>query len=160
MASMNKVILIGRLTADPEMRYTAGEVAVASFSVAVDRFSKNAQGEKTTDFFRCKAWRQTGEFVNNYLKKGALVALEGRIELNSFTGQDGVKKFVTDIVCNQVESLSSPRDRAPEGDTDGYAAAPPASAPAPTRSNPSAARPPAGGAEFDDFDDSDPFADE
>ena len=161
MASLNKVILIGRLTHDPEMRYTASEVAVVSFSIAVDRPFKNASGEKTTDFFRCKAWRQTAEFVNNYLKKGRLVAVEGRIELNSFTGQDGVKKFVTDIVCDQVQALDSARDRESTDDSDGAApaAAPRAATPAPTRSTP-AAQPSAGGAEFDDFDDSDPFADE
>jgi single-strand DNA-binding protein len=156
---MNKVILIGRLTRDPELRYTPSELAITEFSLAVDRRFKNAQGEKTTDFFRCKAFKQTAEFVNNYLKKGNLVAVEGRIELNEFTGQDGVKKYFTDIVCDQVQSLSS-RNEAAGGDTGGYAAAPSAATPAPTRSNPPAAQPSSGGAEFDDFDDSDPFADE
>lgn len=161
MASLNKVVLIGRLTRDPELRYTSSELAITSFSLAVDRSFKNAQGEKTTDFFRCKAFKQTAEFVNNYIKKGNLVAVEGRIELNEFTGQDGIKKYFTDIVCNQVENLT-PRDRAPESDVGGYAAAPPApSAPAPVRTTPPASAPAAtGGAEFDDFDDSDPFADE
>jgi len=159
MASMNKVILIGRLTRDPELRYTPSELAITEFSLAVDRRFKNAQGEKTTDFFRCKAFKQTAEFVNNYLKKGNLVSVEGRIELNEFTGQDGVKKYFTDIVCDQVQSLTSRSEQS--GDTGGYAAAPPAaSAPAPMRSNPPVAQPSAGGAEFDDFDDSDPFADE
>lgn len=158
MASMNKVILIGRLTRDPELRYTPSELAITEFSLAVDRRFKNAQGEKTTDFFRCKAFKQTAEFVNNYLKKGNLVAVEGRIELNEFTGQDGVKKYFTDIVCDQVQSLSS-RNEQGGGDTGDYAAAPPA-APTPTRNNPPAAQPSAEGAEFDDFDDSDPFADE
>lgn len=161
MASLNKVILIGRLTRDPELRYTPSELAITEFSLAVDRRFKNAQGEKTTDFFRCKAFKQTAEFVNNYLKKGNLVAVEGRIELNEFTGQDGVKKYFTDIVCDQVQGLSS-RNEQSGGDTGGYAAAAPtpASTPAPVRSNPPAAQPSAGAAEFDDFDDSDPFADE
>jgi len=159
MASLNKVILIGRLTADPELRYTTSDIAVAEFRIAVDRPFKSASGEKKTDFFRCKAWRQTAEFVNNYVKKGNLVAVEGRVEINEFTGQDGVKKFFTDIVCDQVQGLS-PRGDQSGGDTGGYAAAPPAAASAPTRSNPPAAQPSSGGAEFDDFDDSDPFADE
>lgn len=160
MSSMNKVILIGRLTRDPELRYTPSELAITEFSLAVDRRFKNAQGEKSTDFFRCKAFKQTAEFVNNYLKKGNLVAVEGRIELNEFTGQDGVKKYFTDIVCDQVQSLTSRSESGGGGDTGGYAAAPPAAAPAPMRSNPPAAQPSSGGAEFDDFDDSDPFADE
>lgn len=162
MASMNKVILIGRLTHDPELRYTASEIPVASFSVAVDRPFKNAQGEKVTDFFRCKAWRQSAQFVSDYIKKGRLVAVEGRIELNSFVGQDGVKKYTTDIVCDNVQALDSARDRDASGG--GYAAAPPAAPPqaaAPVRNNPPAASvAPANDAEFDDFDDSDPFADE
>jgi len=159
MASLNKVILIGRLTADPELRYTQSEIAVAEFRIAVDRPFKSASGEKKTDFFRCKAWRQTAEFVNNYVKKGNLVAVEGRVEINEFTGQDGVKKYFTDIVCDQVQGLT-PRGEQAGADTGGYAAAPPAAAPAPVRSNPPAAQPSSGGAEFDDFDDSDPFADE
>jgi single-strand DNA-binding protein len=161
MASLNKVILIGRMTADPELRYTQSEIPITEFRIAVDRPFKNASGEKTTDFFRCKAWRQTAEFVNNYLKKGRLVAVEGRIEVNEFTGQDGIKKYFTDIVCDNVQALDSARDR--EAGDGGYAAAPPAPAPraaAPARSNPPAAQPAASAAEFDDFDDSDPFADE
>lgn len=163
MASMNKVILIGRLTSDPELRYTTSNIAVVEFRIAVDRPFKNASGEKTTDFFRCKAWRQTAEFVNQYVTKGRLVAAEGRIENNEFTGQDGVKKYFTDIVCDRVEPLDSNRDR--EAASGGYesaapAAAPRAATPAPMRNNPPAAQPSAGVAEFDDFDDSDPFADE
>jgi len=159
MASLNKVILIGRLTADPELRYTTSEIAVAEFRIAVDRPFKSASGEKKTDFFRCKAWRQTAEFVNNYVKKGNLVAVEGRVEINEFTGQDGVKKYYTDIVCDQVQGLTS-RSEQSGADSGSYAAAPPAAAPAPARTNPPAAQPSSGGAEFDDFDDSDPFADE
>jgi single-strand DNA-binding protein len=158
---MNKVILIGRLTRDPELRYTTSEVAIAEFSLAVDRRFKNSQGEKVADFFRCKAFKQTAEFVNNYIKKGNLVAVEGRVEIDQVVGQDGVKQYYTNIVCDQVQSLTTRSEAS--GDTGGYAAAPPAAAPraaAPTRSNPPAAQPSSGGAEFDDFDDSDPFADE
>lgn len=119
MPSLNKVILVGRLTRDPEMRYTTSGLAVTNFTIAVDRRSKNQQGERQTDFFRCSAWRQTAEFVSNYLGKGRLVAVEGRIELNEYTGQDGQKKYSTDIVCDHVEGLDSARDRE-DGGGGGY----------------------------------------
>jgi single-strand DNA-binding protein len=115
MPSLNKVILVGRLTRDPEMRYTSSGLAVTNFTIAVDRRAKNQQGERQTDFFRCNAWRQTAEFVANYLTKGRLVAVEGRIELNEYTGQDGQKKFSTDIVCDHVEGLDSSREGGQEG---------------------------------------------
>jgi single-strand DNA-binding protein len=115
MPSLNKVILVGRLTRDPEMRYTTSGLAVTNFTVAVDRRSKNQQGERQTDFFRCSAWRQTAEFVSNYLTKGRLVAVEGRIELNEYVGQDGQKKYSTDIVCDHVEGLDSQRDSGQAG---------------------------------------------
>jgi single-strand DNA-binding protein len=112
MPSFNRVILIGRLTRDPELRYTAGGLAVTTFSIAVDRRFKNQQGERVTDFFRCKAWRQKAEFVANYVGKGRLVAVEGAIEMNEMTGQDGQKRYFTDIVCDNVEILESQRDAA------------------------------------------------
>lgn len=113
MPSYNRVILIGRLTRDPELRYTAGGLAVTTFSLAVDRRFKNQQtGERQTDFFRCKAWRQKAEFVANYVGKGRLVAVEGSIETSEVTGPDGQKKYFTDIVCDNVESLDAPRDGA------------------------------------------------
>jgi single-strand DNA-binding protein len=110
MASMNQVTLIGRLTKDPETRYTTSGMTVASFTVAVDRkFKDQATGEKKTDFFRCKAWRHTAEFVAQHVTKGRLVAVAGRIELNEYTGQDGVKKYSTDVVAESVELLDSQR---------------------------------------------------
>jgi single-strand DNA-binding protein len=127
MPSLNKVILVGRLTRDPEMRYTSSGLAVTNFTIAVDRRAKNQQGERQTDFFRCNAWRQTAEFVANYLTKGRLVAVEGRIELNEYTGQDGQKKFSTDIVCDHVEGLDSSREGGQEG---GMGGAPRGAAPA------------------------------
>lgn len=111
MPSFNKVVLIGRLTRDPEMRYTTSGLAVTTFSIAVDRRSKGQDGEKKADFFRCTAWRQSAEFVNSYASKGRLVAVEGRIELNEYVGQDGQKKFSTDIVSDHVEILDSNRDQ-------------------------------------------------
>lgn len=113
MPSFNRVILVGRLTKDPELKYTAGGLAVTKFSIAVDRKFKNQQGERQTDFFDCTAWRQKAEFVANYVSKGRLVAVEGSIEFNDVTGQDGQKRRYTNIVCDNVETLDSQRD--PEG---------------------------------------------
>ncbi|HVF10339.1 MAG TPA: single-stranded DNA-binding protein, partial [Abditibacteriaceae bacterium] len=97
MPSLNRVILVGRLTRDPELRYTAGGLAVTSFTIAVDRRYKNSQtGERQTDFLRCKAWRQRAEFVANYVTKGRLVAVDGSIEISEVIVQDGQKKYFTD----------------------------------------------------------------
>ncbi len=123
MPSFNKVTLIGRLTKDPELSYTSAGLAVAKFTVAVDRFGKTPSGEKKTDFFRCSAWRQKAEFVSNYVQKGRLVAVDGRIELNEYTDKEGQRKFTTDIVCDNVELLDSnrdaPGDAAPAGNNGG-----------------------------------------
>ena len=99
MPSFNKVMLIGRLVRDPELSYTSAGLAVAKFTIAVDRPFKNAQtGERKADFFRCNAWRQKAEFVSNYVQKGRLVAIDGRIELNEYTDKEGQKRFSTDDV--------------------------------------------------------------
>lgn len=115
MPSFNRVVLIGRLTRDPELRYTAGGLAITKFSIAVDRRFKNQQGERVTDFFDCSAFRQTAEFVANYVNKGRLVAVDGRIEMNQSTGQDGQKRYYTNIICDTVETLDTQR----EGGSDG-----------------------------------------
>ena len=120
MPSMNKVVLVGRLTKDPEMRYTTSGLAVATFTLAVDRRFKSQSGEKQTDFFRCKAWRQTAEFVSSYVTKGRLVAIDGHIETSEVVGQDGIKKYFTDIVCEQVETLDSNREQGEGGGAGGY----------------------------------------
>ena len=114
MPSLNKVILIGRLTRDPELRYTSSGLAVTSFSIAVDRRFKDQQsGERKTDFFRCTAWRQKAEFVQQYVQKGRLVCVEGAIELNEFTGQDGSRRQSADVQCDNIEILEAgtPRRR-------------------------------------------------
>ncbi len=115
MPSLNKIVLIGRLTRDPEKRYTTSGLAVTSFSIAVDRRAKNQQGERQTDFFRCSAWRQTAEFVADYVTKGRLVAVEGRIEINEYVGQDGQKRQSADVVCDNVETLDSNREQGEGG---------------------------------------------
>jgi single-strand DNA-binding protein len=115
MPSLNRVVLIGRLTRDPEMRYTTSGLAVATFTLAVDRRYKNQQGERQTDFLRCKAWRQKAEFVSSYVTKGRLVAVEGSIEISEVEGQDGQKKYFTDIICDNVEILESNREQTEGG---------------------------------------------
>lgn len=131
MPSLNKCVLIGRLTRDPELRHTAAGVAVASFSIAVDRRFKDAGGEKKTDFFRCTAWRQTAEFVSNHIQKGRLVAVSGAVEINEYTDRDGAKRQSVDVQCDMVEALEWPKD-GEQGE---------AAPPEPPKAAPAAARP-------------------
>lgn len=119
MASYNKVTLVGRMTGDPEVRNTTSGLKVAQFTVAVDRaFGKTESGEKKTDFFRCKAWRQKADFVEQYVGKGRLVLIEGRVELNDYLDKEGQKRFITEIDVANVETLDS-RDRAGEAASSG-----------------------------------------
>ncbi len=105
----NRVILIGRLTRDPELRYTANGSAVASFTLAVDRNFRNANGERETDFINIVAWRNLGERCSEYLSKGKLAAVEGRLQIRSYEGQDGIKRTVAEVVADDVRFLS-PKD--------------------------------------------------
>lgn len=106
---LNRVVLIGRLTKDPELRYTPNGIAVANFTLAVDRSYKNAQGERDTDFIPCVVYRQLAELVANYLAKGKLAAVDGRIQVRTFVGQDGQKRWVTEVIAEDVRFLS-PKD--------------------------------------------------
>jgi len=108
---MNHIVLIGRLTRDPELRYTPNGVAVANFDLAVDRPVPNQQGERETDFIRIVVWQKQAEHCANYLKKGRLVAVEGRLQIRSYETQDGQKRRVAEVVANQVQFL----DRAQDG---------------------------------------------
>lgn len=105
---MNKVILMGRLTRDPEVRYTQGDnaSAVARFSLAVDRRFKK-DGEQTADFINCVAFGKTGEFIEKYGRKGIKFVVEGRIQTGSYTNKDGQKVYTTDVVVEQVEFAES-----------------------------------------------------
>lgn len=108
--SLNRVVLIGRLTRDPELKYTPSGVPVANFTIAVDRnVAPNAQGEKETDFIPCVAWRQSAEFAGNYLQKGRLVAVDGRIQVRRYQTQDGQSRTSTEVVCERVQGLDRPR---------------------------------------------------
>ena len=108
---LNHIIVMGRLTRDPELRRTGSGVAVASFTVAVDRdFSPKDGGEKETDFIDCVAWRQTGEFVSKYFTKGRMAVVSGRLQIRSWTDKDGNKRRTAEIVADNVYFGDSKRD--------------------------------------------------
>jgi len=106
---MNKVILIGNLTRDPESSQTTSGVAYCRFAIAVNRAYSNAEGNKEVDYFNIIAWRSTAESCGKYLKKGNKVAVNGSLQNRTYEDKDGVKRTVTDIVANEVEFLSSPK---------------------------------------------------
>jgi len=107
---LNKVILIGRLTRDPELRYTPSGVAVATFTLAVDRPFANQQGQREADFIRIKVWRKLAEVVANNLGKGRLVAVEGRLEVRTYDAQDGTKRSDNSVVADEVRFLDWPKE--------------------------------------------------
>jgi single-strand DNA-binding protein len=118
---LNRVVLIGRLTADPELRYTPSGVPVANFRIAVDRTFKNAAGERETDFINIVAWRQSAEFAANYLGKGRLVAVDGRLQIRQWTTNDGQKRSTAEVVADSLQGLDRPREAAasmPEREND------------------------------------------
>ncbi len=104
---MNRVILIGRLTKDPELRYTPSGVAVTQFTLAIDRPYKNQQGEKEADFIPVVTWRQLAETCANYLGKGRLVAVEGRLQVRHYDNNEGRRVYVTEVVADNVRFLES-----------------------------------------------------
>ncbi|KLU62333.1 single-stranded DNA-binding protein A [Peptococcaceae bacterium CEB3] len=113
---LNRVVLIGRLTKDPELRYTQSGVAISQFTLAVDRGFKNAQGNRETDFIPIKAFKGLAENCGNYLTKGKLAAVDGRIQVNSWTDQQGQKRWSTEVVAEDVRFLS-PKDAGNTGNT-------------------------------------------
>ena len=104
---MNHVQLIGRLTKDPELRYTSQGVAVATFTLAVQRNFSDGNGERQTDFIQCIAWRKLAETIANHLVKGSLIACEGRIQTRNYENQQGQRVYVTEVVVNEVQFLES-----------------------------------------------------
>ena len=108
---LNKIILMGRLTRDPELRHTQSGVAVASFTLAVDRdFKDKSTGEKSTDFIDVVAWRQTGEFVSKYFTKGRMAVVEGRLQIRDWTDKEGNKRRTAEVVADNVYFGDSRRD--------------------------------------------------
>ena len=105
---MNKVVLIGRLTRDPELRYTSGSnAAVCNFTIAVDRGFTGQSGDREADFIPIVVWNKQAENVKNYLNKGSQVAVEGRIQVRNYDDQNGQKRYVTEVIANNVEFLGS-----------------------------------------------------
>ena len=134
---LNHIIIMGRLTRDPELRRTGSGTAVASFTLAVDRdFSPKDGGERETDFIDCVAWRQTGEFVSKYFTKGRMIVVSGRLQIRSWTDKDGNKRRTAEVVADNVYFGEAKRNAeggnafgaAPAPSFGGYSA--PASAPA------------------------------
>ena len=125
---LNRIILMGRLTRDPELRHTGNGTAVASFSLAVDRdFRDKASGQKATDFIDVVAWRQTGEFVAKYFQKGRMAVVEGRLQMRDWQDRDGNKRRTAEVVADNVYFADSRRDG--EGQVGGYSPAPSSYAP-------------------------------
>lgn len=117
---LNSVVLIGRLVADPELKYTPSGVAVSQFRIAVDRRFKSESGEKQADFIDIVVWKQSAEFAANYLSKGRLVAVQGRIQSRSWVAQDGQKRYKTEVVAYSIQGLDRPKDgQGPARETEG-----------------------------------------
>ena len=166
---LNHIVIMGRLTRDPELRRTGSGVAVASFTVAVDRdFGGRDGGERETDFIDCVAWRSTGEFVSKYFTKGSMIVVSGRLQIRSWTDKDGNKRRTAEVVADNVYFGESKRNNegasayggsnygAPAPSYGGYsapAAAPAYSAPAPNYGGYSAPAAPA--SDFAMLDDDD-----
>ncbi len=102
---MNRVVLVGRLTKDPDLRYTPNGVGVATFTLAVNRAFSNQQGEREADFINCVVWRKQAENVANFLKKGSLAGVDGRLQTRNYEGQDGKRVYVTEVVAESVQFL-------------------------------------------------------
>ena len=120
---LNKIILMGRLTRDPELRRTQSGTAVTSFSIAVDRDFKSQSGEKETDFIDIVAWRSTAEFVSKYLTTGRMAVVEGRLQIRDWTDRDGGKRRSAEVIADNVYFGDSRRDGAGDfGGAPGYSA--------------------------------------
>lgn len=115
---LNRVVLIGRLTKDSELTYTPTGVAVCKFTLAIDRNFKNSQGEREADFLQIVVYRKLAELCAEYLTKGKMAAVDGRIQIRTYTGQDGQKRWVTEIIAENVRFLS-PKDGNSSGSSNG-----------------------------------------
>ncbi len=118
---LNRIILIGRLTRDPELRFTpANGVPVAQFTIAVDRPFVNQKGERETDFIRIVTWRKLAEICANNLTKGRLVAVDGRLQIRSYDGQDGQRRYITEVVADTVQFLDRAKSSSNEQSSDNF----------------------------------------
>ena len=102
---MNRVVLVGRLTKDPELKRTTADIPVVQFTLAVDRQFSNQSGERQADFISCVVWRQPAENLAKYQHKGSMIAVEGRLQVRTYEDAGGVKRYVTEVVCDQIQFL-------------------------------------------------------
>ena len=102
---INRTVLVGRLTKDPEVKYTSSNIAYARFTIAVNRTFAGPNGEREADFIQCIAWRRQAENLARFVRKGSLVGVEGRIQTGSYDDKDGIRKYTTDVVCDSVQFL-------------------------------------------------------
>ena len=117
---INRVVLVGRLTRDPELRTTGSGISVATFTLAVDRQYTNSQGERGADFINCVIWRKAAENFANFTSKGSLVGIDGRIQTRSYDNKDGQRVYVTEVVVDNFALLESRKDREARGQNGGY----------------------------------------
>lgn len=106
---INRIVLTGRLVRDPELRYTSSGIPVCNMRIAVDRAFTRSDGERETDFIDIVAWRQSAEFSANYLSKGRLVAVDGRLQIREWEAQDGTRRRTAEVVADRIEGLDRPR---------------------------------------------------
>lgn len=102
---INRTVLVGRLTRDPELRYTSSNKAFARFTIAVNRTFAGASGEREADFISCIVWNRQAENLARFVRKGSLIGVEGRIQTGSYDDKEGIRKFTTDVVCDSVQFL-------------------------------------------------------
>ena len=107
---MNKVLLVGRITKDPEVRYTTSGIPSVQFSLAVDRGIRDANGNRQADFINCVVWRQQADFMSRYIKKGYLLSIEGRIQTRNYDDKDGKKVYVTEVIAEEAYFADTRRD--------------------------------------------------
>ena len=126
---MNKVILIGRLTKDPEVKSTSSQTALCNFTIAVDRRFKDANGQRQADFISCVAWRTTASFIGSYFHKGSKIGIVGSIQSRSYDDNNGQKRYVTEVVVDEAEfvesSAASGQGQRPQGNGNGAVPPPP-----------------------------------
>ncbi|MFK4878143.1 single-stranded DNA-binding protein [Lactococcus petauri] len=114
---INNVVLVGRIVREPELRYTPQNTAVATFTLAVNRRFKNAQGEREADFINCIIWRQPAENLANWAKKGALVGITGSIQVRNYENKDGQRVYVTEVLADNFQMLESNSNKTEKGKT-------------------------------------------
>lgn len=117
---LNRTILVGRLTRDPDLRYTPSGVAVVNFTVAANRPFKNQQGEQEADFIGCVAWRKQAENLSNYMKKGQMIGVDGRLQSRSYEGKDGKMVYVTEVLAESIQFLEPKRNGGQQANQNTY----------------------------------------